>query len=376
MLRMARTFWSGGWRTHSIGPHLGLQAVKSADLECLRVSACKCSQESATSMPSQTQHGVYKPEQEEFWTTVPAPIAMAVWVLCSSAMVLYNKAILHGADLAFPYPLVLTLAHSVGVSVTMFVASEGLHLVASPYQSHEAGALVLEMLPIAAIFTISTWMRNTAFIYLPVSTIQIIGGLAPAVTYVISCIARMETFSWRFAMATMAMFAGVAMATFGSARAPWPGFALQMTGILLEALRGVLLKKKMTYTEDNRLRDLGPLPLLYLSAPLSSIIFLLLSPLTDLDAAIQHLRSGGNLLVAALVGNVVLAVCLNFASFVFIKKCTTTTTSVTAMTKDCILVVGCILWLEGFNGDTARSLCGYGVSIMGTVAYVGLRQSR
>jgi drug/metabolite transporter (DMT)-like permease len=171
-----------------------------------------------------------------------ALVAIITWSMCSATLVIYNKYVLHG--MKFHYPMFITLLHCLGVSVSLFLASMCFNLFEPPHKMNSISTLVRSMMPISIIFTVATVMRNFAFIYLPVPNIQIINSSAPAVSYIISCLVGIEKFKSKMAFAVGGISAGVCLSAASAMRSTSSfGAALLFGGLVLEATRGVLLKK-------------------------------------------------------------------------------------------------------------------------------------
>lgn len=315
-----------------------------------------------------------------------ATFAIATWSACSATLVLYNKYVLHG--MKFHFPLFVTLLHCLGVSVSLFIASTCFRVFTPPLKTNSFAGLARGMVPISIIFTVATVMRNYAFIYLPVPTIQIINSSAPAVSYVMSCLVGIEKFSSKMALAVGAISAGVCLSAASAVRVTSGlGAALLFGGLVLEATRGVLLKRLLN---DNG--SVSPLGLLLLSSTMSSLLLAGPVGLTEAKDAFPVLQASGAPLLYLLAGNVFFAICLNFASFNFLKTCSVTTTSITAVSKDCALFfVSSYVFPGGHfssplasfrssfsaaaqrHGKLNLAVVGYSVSIVATLIYIRLR---
>jgi len=315
-----------------------------------------------------------------------AMIAIITWSACSATLILYNKYVLHG--MKFHFPLFVTLIHCLGVSFSLFVASTCFNAFEPPHQMNSFLPLVRSMMPISIIFTIATVMRNFAFIYLPVPTIQIINSSAPAVSYFISCLVGIEKFSLKIALAVGGISAGVCLSAATAMRfTSIVGAALLFGGLVLEATRGVLLKRLL-----NNNVSVSPLGLLFLSSTMSFLLLVGPVGLKEASDAFSVMQASGLPLLFLLAGNVFFAICLNFASFNFLKTCSVTTTSITAVSKDCALFFISSYVLQGSHfsssslsshssffssvrrGEWNLGGVGYSVSIIATLIYIRLRQ--
>ena len=317
-----------------------------------------------------------------------AIVAIITWSACSATLILYNKYVLHG--MKFHFPLFVTLLHCLGVSFSLFVASTCFNAFEPPHRMNSFHSLVRSMMPISIMFTIATVMRNFAFIYLPVPTIQIINSSAPAVSYVVSCLVGIEKFSLKMALAVGGISAGVCLSAATAMHlTSTVGAALLFGGLVLESTRGVLLKRLL-----NNNASVSPLGLLFLSSTMSFLLLVGPVGLAEARDAFSVIQASGSPLLFLLAGNVFFAICLNFASFNFLKTCSVTTTSITAVSKDCALFFVSSYVLQGgshfspspmysqssFHSSTRHTkwnlvAVGYSVSIIATLIYIRLRQS-
>jgi lysylphosphatidylglycerol synthetase-like protein (DUF2156 family) len=94
-----------------------------------------------------------------------------IWVVLSSAVILYNKYIL--TVINFPFPILLTTLH--------MACSAALTAVLVRLRGHDprtdvlnARAWLTYVFPIAVLFAASLWLGNAAYLYLSISFVQII----------------------------------------------------------------------------------------------------------------------------------------------------------------------------------------------------------
>lgn len=295
--------------------------------------------------------------------------AMLAWMSCSTSIVLFNKLVL--SQYGFDYPVALTLFHCAANSATLFLVYECGQLLPSPYRRHGAGRLALTIAPIAALFAVGTVLRTSAFVYLPVATIQLLSSGAPVVIYLMSCVTGLDTFHPALGVCVLAIAGGCVWAAWGSiaalATAPINGIVLQVSGLLTEALRGVMLKKIMVDTAASH----SSLDLLYMMSPVAAAM-LALPATQQLAPALAFIRTHGSAFQGMLAVNVMMAVCLNLSSFFFIKTCTVTTTSVAALAKDAFIIMGACALNPALL--SANVVAGYGVTFAATAVYMWLKQ--
>ena len=295
---------------------------------------------------------------------------VAVWSTCSVGLVVFNKIVMH--ELNFNHPMFLTWLHCVSVSSVLFIVCDVLSLLPSIYQNPVAGAVWTRVIPVASLFAASTWMRNAAYVHLPISLIQILAGTGPPLTYIMSSVLGLETWNPKLGSAVAVMFAGVFIASFRGVSASAVGIALQSGGILLEVMRGILLKRIFL---DFEAQHVNFLDVLYLSTPVSMALLAVPMWLWDARPSLTQLKQADARLAVALGVNIVLAVGANFASYLFIKSCSNTTASVTDASKDAVLILGSLLLFQGASPANARTFLGYLISLTGTLSYMLVRES-
>ena len=303
--------------------------------------------------------------------TPSALLAIEAWPFCSITLILYNKFVLHTMN--FRFPLFVTMLHCLGVSASLHVASSWFHLFEPPQNSGSFQTLLKKMVPVSIMFASATVMRNYAFISLPISTMQMINSSSPALAYVFSCTARLDKFSYKMAAAVSGISAGVCLSAASTMRLTTSavGAALLFGGLILEVARGILLKMLLLNSSAD---SVGPMGLLYLSSTMSFLFLAGPVALTEAKQVFSVLRSSPLPLLPLLAGNVFFAICLNFASFNFLNTCSVTTTSITAVLKDCALFFVSLVVLQGGTFVSHVGLAGYALSIMSTLTYILMRR--
>lgn len=295
-------------------------------------------------------------------------LALAAWVTCSVSLIIFNKIVLHKH--AFAFPLTLTFLHMLANACVLLCVFEGLRLFPSPYRSEQRAHLIQSMAPVAVLFAAATCLRNSAYLYLPVPTIQLLSSTSPVFVYIISCCCGLDQCRSTLGLAVLVITGGCVWALSDSA-ASMPTFFLQgigcqLSGLILEATRGCLLKRLMV--------DIGqmtPLTLLYIMSPM--VCALLATPimLTEINHAWTYLSEQNSHFFLLLGVNVALAVCLNWSSVYFLKSFSVTTTSITALVKDSVLILGTNALHHTASGY--NFYYGYSVTVAGLMAYVTLR---
>ncbi|WMV26703.1 hypothetical protein MTR67_020088, partial [Solanum verrucosum] len=93
------------------------------------------------------------------------------------------------------------------------------------------------ILPIGAVYSVSLWLSNSAYIYLSVSFIQMLKALMPVAVYTIGILFKKDTFNNSTMGNMLAISVGVAIAAYGEAKYDSWGVFLQLLAVLFEATR-------------------------------------------------------------------------------------------------------------------------------------------
>ncbi|WMV34669.1 hypothetical protein MTR67_028054 [Solanum verrucosum] len=98
------------------------------------------------------------------------------------------------------------------------------------------------VLPIGALYSLSLWLSNSAYIYLSVSFIQMLKALMPVAVYTIGILLKKESFKKSTMCNMLAISIGVAIAAYGESKFDSFGVSLQLLSVLVEATRLVLIQ--------------------------------------------------------------------------------------------------------------------------------------
>ncbi|XP_060178138.1 probable sugar phosphate/phosphate translocator At2g25520 [Lycium barbarum] len=125
------------------------------------------------------------------------------------------------------------------------------------------------ILPIGALYSVSLWLSNSAYIYLSVSFIQMLKALMPVAVYTIGILFKKDGFKNSTMGNMLAISVGVAIAAYGEAKYDSWGVLLQLLAVLFEATRLVMIQILLT----SKGISLNPITSLYYVAP-SCLVFL------------------------------------------------------------------------------------------------------
>ncbi|CAI7763224.1 unnamed protein product [Closterium sp. NIES-54] len=97
-----------------------------------------------------------------------------VWIVLSFSVIVFNKYILDRKLYNWPYPISLTMIHMAFCSALAFLLVKVFRVVEPVALSTEM--YLTSVLPIGALYSLSLWFSNSAYIYLSVSFIQVGSG--------------------------------------------------------------------------------------------------------------------------------------------------------------------------------------------------------
>ncbi|XP_020101224.1 probable sugar phosphate/phosphate translocator At4g32390 [Ananas comosus] len=288
---------------------------------------------------------------------------VSIWIMLSFTVIVYNKYILDPKMYGWPFPISLTLIHMAFCSSLAFALVRVLRLVDPPSAPPMSAALYgRSVVPIGALYALSLWFSNSAYIYLSVSFIQMLKALMPVAVYSVGVAFGKEGFR-ASAMANMLSISlGVAVAAYGEARFDARGVALQLAAVAFEATRLVLIQILLT----SKGISLNPITSLYYVAP-CCFLFLLLPwyfvELPTLRAAASSFRPD----VVVFGTNSVCAFALNLAVFLLVGKTSALTMNVAGVVKDWLLIA--FSWSVIKDTVTPVNLFGYGIAFLGVAYY-------
>jgi len=219
------------------------------------------------------------------------------------------------------------------------------------------------VVPIGALYALSLWFSNSAYIYLSVSFIQMLKALMPVAVYSLAVAFRTDSFRRASMLNMLGISAGVAVAAYGEARFDAFGVALQLAAVAAEATRLVLIQILLT----SRGMSLNPITSLYYIAP-CCLLFLTVPwyavELPRLRAAAAGLARPD---VFVFGTNSLCAFALNLAVFLLVGKTSALTMNVAGVVKDWLLIA--FSWTVIKDTVTPVNLAGYGIAFLGVAYY-------
>ncbi|CAL5098396.1 unnamed protein product [Urochloa decumbens] len=293
---------------------------------------------------------------------------VGIWISLSFSVIVYNKYILDPKMYGWPFPISLTMIHMAFCAALAFVLVRVLRVVSVPTSPPMTPRLYgASVVPIGALYALSLWFSNSAYIYLSVSFIQMLKALMPVAVYSLAVALRTDSFRRASMLNMLAISAGVAVAAAGEARFDAFGVTLQLAAVAAEATRLVLIQILLT----SRGMSLNPITSLYYIAP-CCLAFLTVPwyavELPRLRAAAAASPAGLPRPDVFVFGtNSLCAFALNLAVFLLVGKTSALTMNVAGVVKDWLLIA--FSWTVIKDTVTPVNLAGYGIAFLGVAYY-------
>ncbi|KAL5975319.1 hypothetical protein ACLOJK_031998 [Asimina triloba] len=285
---------------------------------------------------------------------------VSIWIFLSFSVIVYNKYILDRKLYNWPFPISLTLIHMLFCTSLAFLLVHLFRIVDLP-PSMTRAVYLSSVVPIGALYSLSLWLSNSAYIYLSVSFIQMLKALMPVAVYSISVAFHKDTFRSDTMTNMVSISLGVAIAAYGEASFDSWGVALQLGAVAFEATRLVLIQILLTSKGIN----LNPITSLYYVAP-CCMVFLFV-PWVFVEFPTLRETSTFRLDFVVFGSNSLCAFALNLAVFLLIGKTSALTMNVAGVVKDWLLIA--FSWSVIRDTVTTVNLLGYGVAFLGVAYY-------
>lgn len=285
---------------------------------------------------------------------------VGIWIFLSFTVIVYNKYILDRKLYNWPFPISLTMIHMAFCSSLAFVLVKGIRLVETP-AAMSRQLYISSVVPIGALYSLSLWFSNSAYIYLSVSFIQMLKALMPVAVYSIGVLFKKETFRTQSFANMVSISVGVAIAAYGEAHFDTWGVILQLGAVAFEATRLVLIQILLTSKGIN----LNPITSLYYVAPCCLVFLSVPWLIVELPLLMQAPSFKPDLFIFGT--NSLCAFALNLAVFLLVGKTSALTMNVAGVVKDWLLIA--FSWSVIRDTVTAVNLVGYGIAFLGVAYY-------
>ncbi|KAL6642213.1 hypothetical protein ACP70R_020394 [Stipagrostis hirtigluma subsp. patula] len=289
---------------------------------------------------------------------------VAIWISLSFAVIVYNKYILDPKLYGWPFPISLTMIHMAFCASLAAALVRVLRVVDVPSSPPMTPQLyAASVVPIGALYALSLWFSNSAYIYLSVSFIQMLKALMPVAVYSLAVAFRTDAFRRATMLNMLGISAGVAVAAYGEARFDVFGVTLQLAAVAAEATRLVLIQMLLT----SKGMKLNPITSLYYIAPCCLVFLTVPWYVVELPKLRAAAASAGRPDVSVFGTNSLCAFALNLAVFLLVGKTSALTMNVAGVVKDWLLIA--FSWTVIKDTVTPVNLVGYGIAFLGVAYY-------
>ncbi|EPS69476.1 hypothetical protein M569_05286, partial [Genlisea aurea] len=293
--------------------------------------------------------------------TVVTAAIIASWYCSNIGVLLLNKYLL--SFYGYRYPIFLTMLHMLSCAAYSFLSIKWLHIV--PFQQIHSRRQFLKILGLSAIFCFSVVCGNTSLRYLPVSFNQAIGATTPFFTAIFAFAVTCKKESGEVYLALIPVVLGIVLASNSEPLFHLFGFLMCIGSTAGRALKSVVQGLLLT-SEAEKLHSMN---LLLYMAPLAALILL---PFTlyiegNVFRITVEKSRGDGFMVFLLVSNSTVAYLVNLTNFLVTKHTSALTLQVLGNAKAAAAAFVSVLIFR--NPVTVMGVAGFGVTLMGVVAY-------
>ncbi|KAI0732706.1 TPT-domain-containing protein [Fomitopsis betulina] len=286
-----------------------------------------------------------------------AAAIIPIWIILSSAVIIYNNYVYN--TLQFRFPVFLVTWHLTFAAIGTRILQRTTHLLDGAKDVHVSKELFMRsILPIGLLFSASLILSNTAYLYLSVAYIQMLKAFVPVAILLISWIFRIAEPSKKLGVIIVMISSGVALASQGELKFNLVGFLTQAAAVVFEASRLVMIQILLHGLK------MDPLVSLHYYAPVCAVINLAVLPLTEgLAPFYEVLRVGPWILLS----NAAVAFLLNVAAVFLVGAGSGLVLTLAGVFKDILLISGAVLiWGTPI---TPLQVFGYSIALGGLVLY-------
>lgn len=286
-----------------------------------------------------------------------AAMIIPVWMILSSAVILYNNYLYN--TIGFPYPVFTVTWHLIFASIGTRVLQRTTHLLDGVNDVNITKDVFLRsILPIGVLFSGSLIMSNSAYLYLSVPFIQMLKAFVPVAILLVSFAFRIQEPNQRLMAIVLMISIGVSLASYGELAFSVTGFLIQCSAVLFEASRLVMIEVLLKGMK------MDPLVSMHYYAPVCAAINLMVLPFTE---GLQPFRDLSQLSPLILLSNAGVAFLLNIAAVFLIGVGSGLILTLAGVLKDILLITGSVL-LFG-KSITPIQVLGYSVALVGLVVF-------
>ncbi|PPR01235.1 hypothetical protein CVT24_005999 [Panaeolus cyanescens] len=332
------------------------QEKQAAEQQLLEVKLPNSSS-SSLDLPSPVSAQTPKATPTAVKYKLSATAIVPVWIVLSSAVIIYNNYLYN--TLNFKYPVFLVTWHLAFAAVGTRVLQRTTHLLDGAKDVHMSKDMfVRSILPIGLLFSGSLILSNTAYLYLSVSYIQMLKAFTPVAILLISWTFRIQDPNKKLAVIVLMISSGVALASHGELRFNLIGFLTQAAAVAFEASRLVMIQILLHNLK------MDPLVSLHYYAPVCALINLFFLPFTEGLAPFYALRELG---IFVLFSNAAVAFLLNVAAVFLVGVGSGLVLTLAGVFKDILLITGSVIIFG--SQVTPLQVFGYSIALGGLILF-------
>ncbi|GAA0139679.1 secondary carrier transporter [Lithospermum erythrorhizon] len=284
-----------------------------------------------------------------------------LYIALSSGQIFFNKWVLSSKEINFPYPLGLTLLHMIFSSVLCFVLTRVFKII-KVEEGMTLDIYITSVIPIGAMFALTLWLGNTAYLYISVAFAQMLKAIMPVAVFILGVAVGLEMMCCRMLLIMSLISCGVLVASYGEIDINWVGVVYQMGGVVGEALRLIFME---IFVKRKGIK-LNPLTVMYYVSPCSAICLLI--PWIFLEKPKMDAQETWSFQPLILTLNSLCTFALNLSVFLVISHTSALTIRVAGVVKDWVVVLLSAL-IFADTKLTFINLIGYAIAIAGVAAY-------
>ncbi|KAJ7558816.1 hypothetical protein O6H91_04G057100 [Diphasiastrum complanatum] len=287
---------------------------------------------------------------------------LLLYISLSSGQIFFNKWVLSSKQLNFPFPLSLTLLHMVFSSVLCFMTWQKLDLSTIKLASSKNLRYITSVCPIGAMFAMTLWLGNTAYLYISVAFAQMLKAIMPVAVFVFGALVGLEALNLRMMSIMCLISFGVLVASFGEINFNWAGVIYQLGGVIGEASRLILMELLI----KRKGLKLDPITMMYYVSPCSAFFLSIPWLFMEKPKMDSNLQWKFDPFIVSL--NALCTFALNVSVFLVISHTSALTIRVAGVVRDWIVVLlSTLIFLD--SKLTLVNILGYLVAMTGVAIY-------
>ncbi|XP_074560002.1 putative sugar phosphate/phosphate translocator At3g14410 [Curcuma longa] len=284
-----------------------------------------------------------------------------LYIAVSSGQIFFNKWVLSSKEINFPYPVALTFLHMLFSSVLCFLLTKVFKIIKIE-GGMTSDIYITSVIPIGAMFAMTLWLGNSAYLYISVAFAQMLKATMPVAVFFLGAAAGLEAMSCKMFTIMSVISIGVVVASYGEISISWVGVVYQMGGVVGEASRLIFME---IFVKKKGVR-LNPISMMYYVSPCSALC--LFVPWIFLEKPKMDSSGPWNFPIITLALNCLCTFALNLSVFLVISRTSALTIRVAGVVRDWVVVLLSAL-LFSDSKLTIVNLIGYGLAIAGVIAY-------